>query len=164
MSIHAVFTFVGYLLANRKAFLISVVNRQTTIFSWITASTCFALLATGTVFAAPGGPTGTNGAYKVICGGSYEGTGTAAVGAQNVNVVLHLTNPETGVSGTLHISNMAMDNGRFSGTGTFAGKSVTLSGRVEAPDGQVVTKARICGTFAISDGLHGRFAGNRNGP
>lgn len=164
MIFHTALTLHGYLRIYQKAHLRPLLNAHPTIFAWLAALAYVALATTGTALAGPGGPAGTNGAYKLICRGSYEGTGNAAVGASNVNVVLHLTNPDTGVSGTLHASNLTLDNGRFSGTGTFAGNSVTISGRVEAPDGQVVTTARIMGTFEVSDGLHGRFAGARNGP
>ena len=124
-----------------------------------------AFVATASVVRAQGGP-GTEphhptGNYKVSSRGDYSGEGHAAVGANSVNLQLQLINPETGISGNLHIPHMVVKDGRFKGTGTFAGRTVSVSGRVDAPDGRVVKKARLMGTISISDGTYCRVVGER---
>lgn len=104
-----------------------------------------------------------NGAYKVTARGAYEGSGNAAVGAKAVTLTLHLKNVETGEAGTLVAPNMEMSEGRFKGTGSLGAVTVAISGRVDPADGGVVKRARITATFAMSNGLHGRFFGERNG-
>jgi hypothetical protein len=108
-------------------------------------------------------PQGTTGGYKIIVRGSYEGKGIAAVGANSVTVNVELKNTKTGATGRLIAPNLKMSDGRFTGKGNLGALTVTVSGRVDAPDGSIVTKARIMGSFEVSDGLHGKFAGEHNG-
>jgi hypothetical protein len=117
------------------------------------------LIATlaASALAVPGGPAGTQGAYKVKCRGTVEGRGNAALGGQSLTLSLNLT------TGNLVVSGLPVNNGRFDGTAQFNGETVSVCGRIEAPDGHVVSTARICGSIAFPGGGYARFVGARSG-
>lgn len=112
-------------------------------------------------FAAPGGPTGTNGSYTLIFAGGFTGDGHAAVGGNQVATIDgNVTDAATGVTGTFKAVNLNLDNGHFTGTGTVMGVAVTVSGRVEAADGKVVLVPRLCCTFSTGS-KGGRIFGEK---
>jgi hypothetical protein len=108
-------------------------------------------------------PRGTQGAYDIRIGGYVRGTGNAAVGATSVTITARVRD-EDGNTGTLVAPALPITDGRFIGTGMLMGKTLRLSGRIDAPDGELVPIARITGTFTVSDGHHGRVIGSRKGP
>ena len=71
---------------------------------------------------------------------------------------------EDGNTGTLVAPALPITDGRFIGTGSLMGRAVKLSGRIDAPAGELVPVARITATFTVSDGHHGRVIGSRKGP
>lgn len=117
-----------------------------------------------TALAVPGGPPGSQGSFKVSCRGTVEGRGNAVLNANSLMLNLHLTDPATGATGHLVVPAVAVNNGRFNGTGDYQGQPVNVCGRIEAPDGNVVSSARICGSVAIpGSGGYARFVGLRHG-
>ena len=106
-------------------------------------------------------PDTITGSYQATARGSYQGEARVIVSSQSVDVHLRLENTESGVSGTVELTRLPLKRNHFRGTGSLSGLTVTVSGRVDAPDGRVVTKARVLGTIKVSDGRHGRFAGER---
>jgi hypothetical protein len=108
-------------------------------------------------------PPSVVGAYEVRIGGYYTGTGTAAVGSV-VNINVPRIEGEGGETGTLVVTNLELRNGRFRGTGTIAGRTITIAGRVDPPDGRVLKTARLSATFIISgEERGGRIIGHRIG-
>jgi hypothetical protein len=126
----------------------------------------FVLLGVATLaLAKPGGPAGTQGSYDIILGGELQGDGHAVVTPKAVHVNCKVVDRRTGQKGTLKANNLTLDDGRFNGTGTVFGQTVTVSGRVEAPDGTTVKAARLMCNYAITGGGGaGRIVGQRKGP
>jgi hypothetical protein len=121
-----------------------------------------AAVAPAIAAAAPGPPPKTTGAYDVNVRGYYTGTGHAAVGAKSITITVRVKD-EAGNAGNLVVPSLRIEDGRFSGTGTIMGKPVTLSGRIDAPDGEVVKAARLTCTLGTLDGKHARVVGSKKG-
>lgn len=118
-------------------------------------------LIVNVAIAAP--PSHVAGSYEVTVKGSFTGKGTIAVGAKSVTIVLQVQN-EAGAKGQLIASNLALENGRFSGKGTVLGVAMTISGRVDLPDPQGTLKvAWIQATFSTDANAGGRIVGTRRG-
>ena len=65
---------------------------------------------------------------------------------------------------TLTARKLDVINDRFTGTGTLGGMSVDIDGRVDPQDkrgDEVLKKGRIAFTFRVSNGKHGRGAGDQ---
>jgi hypothetical protein len=107
-------------------------------------------------------PKQVNGSYQVIVSGFYKGEGHVAVGAGSVNINVRVTS-ESGQQGRLHAPRLVRDGNYFSGQGTLLGHTVTLTGRLEPPDGQVVLVSRLSCHLEVSDGHYGLIAGQRKG-
>lgn len=121
------------------------------------------VLMSAATWSAAGPPAHDTGAYDVRVRGRYTGEGHAAVGAHSVTITARVKD-EDGNEGTLVAPNLRVQKGRFSGAGTIMGKSVTLSGRIDVPDGELVKVARLTCTYTTSDGQRGRAVGHRKGP
>jgi hypothetical protein len=99
-------------------------------------------------------------AYSISIAGSVTGNGTAALSGGKLSITATVTGT-TGAKGTLSITDLAISKGRYTGSGTVLGQSLTISGRLDdipPGDAQVKTQ-RLVGTFTIADGTHGRVAG-----
>lgn len=120
-----------------------------------------AFVMTAGFLAAKPNPPGTNGAYKIVFAGAYEGRGNAAVGAKSVTITGQVTDATTGAKGNFIASNLSLDGGRFSGSGKVMGFTLQVSGRVEAADGGLVSVPRIMCNFCTSAGGNGRIVGQK---
>lgn len=110
------------------------------------------------------------GMYEVQTVGYYRGSGMAVVAGADgsrVNITLPRVEGENGEVGTLAATNLAMENGRFRGTGTLRGRSIAIWGRVDLPDGEIVKVARFSASYSerISETVvrRGRIIGHRTG-
>jgi hypothetical protein len=112
----------------------------------------------------PGSPPKTKGAYDIVFAGELTGDGNGTVAAKSVNLHGKVTDRKTGATGNLVASNLQMDDGRFSGTGTVFGATVEIDGRVEDADGVTVLVPRIMCNYQITGGGNGRIVGQRKGP
>jgi hypothetical protein len=112
--------------------------------------------------AKPGGPNGTQGLYSIVFAGGFTGEGHATVNKLKV-AQIHgkVTDAATGATGFFKADNLDLDNGHFTGTGTVMGVQVTISGRVESPDGKIVLTPRITCTFTTTSGVGGRICGQK---
>jgi hypothetical protein len=106
----------------------------------------------------------TNGSYKVVFAGAYEGRGNAAVGAQSVTITGQLIDQATGTKSNFVAPNLSLTNGRFRGSGKVGQATVTVSGRIEEPDGTLVKVARILANFSTPPGAAGRIVGEKDKP
>ncbi|HSV14846.1 MAG TPA: hypothetical protein VLI90_11335 [Tepidisphaeraceae bacterium] len=112
----------------------------------------------------PGSPAKTKGSYDFVFAGAVEGDGHGAVAAQSVNIIGKVKDTKTGATSNFNATNLQMDNGRFSGTGTAFGVTVTVNGRVEDADGVTVLLPRVFCTYDIPGLGNGRIVGERKGP
>ena len=112
----------------------------------------FALTAPLPAEAKPGSRPGTKGNYTLSFAGDFRGTGTAKINPVHLNVDANLTTA-SGASVTLKIKNLKLDDGKFLGTGTLDGQDVQVSGRVDGPEGGIVTFARLSLIFKTDAGL-----------
>lgn len=122
---------------------------------------CVTLLAAAPSFAKPGPLPGTNGAYNVVFAGDYVGVGKAVAGAKSVKINANVKDDKTGAIVHFHVNNLDLEDGRFHGTGDIDGVVVNVSGRIEAPDGNLVVRARILISFVSADGKTGRICGEK---
>jgi len=161
-----IFSYWPATLRHRQSFISRVDPVATTVKTTgyiLTLGLALSLIAlVSPVFAAPGGPTGTNGSYKIVFAGGYVGEGNAAVGTKGVTLINGtVTDVATGVTGKFQATNLATDDGGFVGTGTVMGIPVTISGRVESADGKIVLVPRMCCTFSTGAGNGGRIIGHK---
>jgi hypothetical protein len=112
----------------------------------------------------PGSPVKTKGSYDFVFAGAVMGDGHGVVAAKSVNIIGKVKDPKTGATSNFNAANLQMDDGRFSGTGTAFGVSVTVNGRVEDADGVTVLLPRIMCNFDIPGVGNGRIVGERKGP
>jgi hypothetical protein len=131
---------------------------------WVVLIFSLALLAGGVGSPKAGTPRGTQGSYDLTFASCYTGTGNGVVAAKSVTIIGHVTDVKTGASGTLVASNLALYDGRFSGTGSFSGSTVSLSGRIQAADGKLVKTPCIFCNLSTSNSEYGRLLGQRKGP
>jgi len=131
---------------------------------WLSAIIALAIFAGGAVLPRPGTPRGTKGAYDLAFAGAYSGTGNGIVAAKSMTIIGHVTNTKTGITGKLVASHLALYDGRFNGTGRVSGVTVTLSGRVQAADGNLVRIPCIFCNFGTNAPEYGRIMGQRKGP
>jgi len=111
---------------------------------------------------APQPPDLTVGAYEVTVAGHFKGKGTAAVGVGTITISVPVRQQD-GQSGTLVVANLPLNKGRFSGQGTVLGRPVTISGRLDPPDGKILKRARLSATFLTVENRGGRLSGFRTG-
>jgi hypothetical protein len=115
-------------------------------------------------FGKPGSPAKTKGSYDFVFAGAVMGDGHGVVAAKSVNIIGKVKDPKTGATSNFNATNLQMDDGRFSGTGTVFGTTVTVNGRVEDADGVTVLLPRIMCNYDIPGVGNGRIVGERTGP
>ncbi|MDB5326304.1 MAG: hypothetical protein JWM57_1873 [Phycisphaerales bacterium] len=120
------------------------------------------LFSATVVLARIGSRPGTKGTYDVSFAGSFRGVGTATITRTHVALAADLEgNPGNG--GKL-VAKLAINDGRFDGSGTVDGQSVEVSGRVDAPEGGIAKVARVAVTFRTQDGRVARGFGELRVP
>ena len=118
------------------------------------------LLLVGAGAAAPGSKNDTNGAYRVVFKGCYNGTGKAVVTPKSVMIKASLLD-EKGESVDFDVQKIAVENHRFSDDVNVGGHIINISGRVD-PGGGALFKARITFTFGAQEVGYGRATGEHN--
>jgi len=114
-----------------------------------------------TTLGKPGSRPGTEGDYAMTFYGDLHGTGNAKINPTLLKLTAKLEST-TGTGGTLFVK-IHLDNGRFSGQGTLGGQPVDVSGRVDGPEGGIVTVARLSIIVRTPDGRVGRGFGELAG-
>jgi hypothetical protein len=102
-------------------------------------------------------PPSTLGAYRVQFRGALSGDGNAAVSAQGVIMTARLRD-ENGNVGNFRAQNLSLNRGRFSGSGTYTGLPVQISGRVDPPADALRTARLVC-TIQTSTARYSRALG-----
>lgn len=128
--------------------------------SFIVTLLCLSMLGT-LARAKPGTTPGTQGNYDIIFAGTYKGDGKAVVTPNHVNIHGKLVNPVTGATANFIANNLPLDDGRFTGSGTVFGVTITVDGRAQAADGVVIKVPRVVASYTTSAGGAGRIAGEK---
>jgi hypothetical protein len=143
-----------------------VVHSKTSCRSVIAAGVAGMLLAYGPALAdstnQPPPPT-----YTILIRGYYTGDGTAQVSGGMVTMSSNNVRDQSGRTGTLVGNAIDLVGNKFSGPATILGGTVTVQGRVDAPDPTVgispadviVTDGRIQAVYVDSHGHTGRIVG-----
>ena len=103
------------------------------------------------------------GRYNVKIAGYYVGGGEAHATSTGIKISALVRDPD-GRQYTLSARRMQVLNDRFTGTGTLGNMDVEIDGRVDPQDKrgeEVLKKGRITFTFRVSNGKHGRGAGEQ---
>jgi hypothetical protein len=98
--------------------------------------------------------------------GHYVGQGEAHATTTGVKISARVKDPD-GKEYTLTARNLDVVNDRFTGKGSLSGMDVDIDGRVDPQDkrgDEVLKKGRIAFTFHVSNGKHGRGAGDQREP
>jgi hypothetical protein len=94
-----------------------------------------------------------NGSYTIIVAGAYNGKGTAKVNENSMVIEANITGPD-GTAGTLTSGKLLVDGPYFVGTATVVGKTVQISGRLDA-----LNASRVIADFKDASGKTGRIVG-----
>ena len=116
-----------------------------------------ALLLVRTGGAAPPGNNDTNGSYRVVFKGCYNGIGKATVTPRMVKIQASLVD-EKGNDIDFTVQKILVENQRFFDDVTVAGTTISIAGRVD-PSGGALRKARISFTFGSPTVGYGRATG-----
>jgi hypothetical protein len=107
-------------------------------------------------------PRPCEGTYNVLIRGDYQGSGTATVSGNAVQITAQVTDSH-GTHGTFSFSG-PMVNQRFKGTGSMMESTASVSGRVDSIDnsasrGSILKTNRLVSTVSTSSGHFARIAG-----
>jgi hypothetical protein len=119
----------------------------------VATAACFACAAAGDPPVAPA----LLGNYEMRYRGALAGDGNAVVGANSV-LVRGRVRDSAGNVGNLVAPNLILDRLAFSGTGSWQGQTVEVSGRIDLPAG-VLKAPRVVCTITVIPGKHGRAVG-----
>jgi len=136
--------------------------------SVVAAGIASALLAYGSVLAQAPQPNPPPPGYTILVRGYYTGDGTATANGGFVSLSATVRDP-SGNIGLLSATTIDLVGDHFSGPATALGKTITVSGRVDAPDptaspDAVVTDGRIGAMYIDPRGHTGRIVGTKIKP
>ena len=118
------------------------------------------LLLVRTSGAVPPGNNDTNGSYRVVFKGVYNGIGKAMVTPRMVMIRATLVD-EKGNDVDFTVPRIPVENLRFHDDVAINGAIINIAGRVD-PSGGALLKARISFTFGAPSVGYGRATGDHN--
>jgi hypothetical protein len=108
-----------------------------------------------------GKPRSRDGSYSISIAGYFKGEGSGTVSGNQMGLQLNVVTAD-GEKGALVAPSITLNGAHFTGSGTFRGKSVTLTGRVDAPDSdfeKAIKGVRLVSLVKTSDGRYAHLVG-----
>jgi hypothetical protein len=108
-----------------------------------------------------GKPRSRDGTYTISIAGYFKGQGSGMIAGNRITVELNVTTAD-GAKGTLVAPSMKLNGTHFTGKGTFKGTTLTLTGRVDAPDNdfeKAIKGVRLVSLVRTSDGRYAHLVG-----
>jgi hypothetical protein len=108
-----------------------------------------------------GKPRSRDGNYTISIAGYFKGEGSGTIAGNQMNLNLNVVTAD-GAKGALVAPSISLNGTHFTGTGTFRGQNLTLTGRVDAPDNDLekaIKGVRLVSLVKTSDGKYSHLVG-----
>ena len=106
-------------------------------------------------------PRSRDGDYNISIAGYFKGEGSGTVAGNQIKLQLNVVTAD-GSKGTLVAPSIRLTGTHFTGAAMFKGQSLTLTGRVDAPDNDLeksIKGVRLVSLVKTGDGCYSRLVG-----